>query len=188
LEVLVHRLHFSLSMKFDKTVAHVDIKKFMKSWYVIAGRLTPFENDAHSAIEKYTYNEEENRIDVDFTFHKKSFNGPFKSFPQKAWVVDEKTNAHWKVQPVWPLKFDYLVIALDEHYKWTAIGVPSGRYLWIMSSAPTLSAIQLKQILSQIESIGYPVDSIVKVPQIAKKLVSESQPYQPSSNERSPDL
>jgi apolipoprotein D and lipocalin family protein len=152
-------------MNFKHTVEHVDIPKFMGTWYVWAGRTTFLESGAYSSIEKYTWNDKDERIDIDFTFHKGSFDGNLKSIPQKAWIFNKMTNAHWKVQPFWPFKLDYLVIDLDSDYQWTAIGVPSGAYLWIMGRVPVVSDKELNQIIDRVKSLGYPVEDVVRVPQ-----------------------
>lgn len=158
-------IHGCSGMNYNKTVDHVDIPKFMGTWYVWSGRTTFFESGAFNAVEKYTWNEKENRIDVDFTCRKDGFDGKLKSLPQKAWIEDKKTNARWKVQPFWPLKFDYLVIALDPNYEWTAIGVPNGSYLWIMGRDPQVSDSRLTELIRQIEALGYPVKDVERVPQ-----------------------
>lgn len=147
------------SAKYDKTVPHVDRDRFMGNWYVMAGRFTALENDVYNSIETYKWNEEEKRIDVDFRFNKGSFDGPLKKYPQKAWIVSEN-NARWKVQPFWPLKFDYLVIGLDPDYKWTAIGVPNEKYLWIMSRDPAMPKTEVDSILSTIKANGYDISDI----------------------------
>lgn len=157
------------SMNYSKTVKYVDIPRFMGPWHVWAGRTTFLENGAHNAVEKYTWNDEEKRIDVDFTFNKDSFDGKLKSLPQKAWIYDSETNAHWKVQPFWPFKLDYLVIALDKDYHWTAIGVPSGSYLWIMGREPMVSEEKLAKIIGELDAIGYPINDIVRIPQQEKR-------------------
>ena len=107
-----------------KTVEKVDIQRFLGDWYVLAGRFTFLETDVHNALERYTWNAAKERIDVAFTYNEGSLTGKQRSIPQKAWIHDSATNAHWKVSPLWPFKFDYLVVALDESYRWTAIGVP----------------------------------------------------------------
>ena len=116
------------STGYYKTVDKVELQKFMGDWYVLAGRFTFLETKVHNAVEKYSWNEKENRIDVDFTYNKGSLTGEKKTLPQKAWIENSATNAHWKVSPLWPLKFDYLVIDLASDYSWTAIGVPSQNY------------------------------------------------------------
>ncbi len=152
-------------MKYRKTVDQVELPKFMGEWYVWAGRTTFFENGAHNGVDKYTWNEKENRIDVVYTFRKDGFEGKLKKITQKAWVENKSTNAHWKVQPFWPLKFDYLVLALDPNYQWVAIGVSNGAYLWIMGRRPQASDSELAEIILQVKNLDYPVQETKKVPQ-----------------------
>ena len=148
------------SMDFRNTVHKVEINKFMKKWYVIKGRTTIFEKDAYNSTEEYTWNSKENRIDIDFTYNKGSLEGKEKSIPQKAWIENDKTNAHWKVSPLWPLRFDYLIIGLADDYSWTAIGVPSGKYLWIMAASPDIEAREINKAIEYVESIGYPTQNL----------------------------
>lgn len=153
------------AVSYKKTVNEVDISKFMGKWYVIAGRLTFMEAGAHNAVEKYTWNSEEERIDIDFTFRKDSFEGKLKSIPQKAWIENKDTNAYWQVRPFWPFLFDYLVIDLDEDYKWVAIGVPSQNYLWIMAREWRMSDEDLKMIINRLSERNYNIKNIKRVPQ-----------------------
>jgi apolipoprotein D and lipocalin family protein len=148
-----------------KTVENVDIQKFMGDWYVLAGRFTFLEKEVHNGLERYTWNEKENRIDVDFTYNKGSFTGPQKSIPQKAWIYNQETKAHWKVSPLWPLKFDYLIVALDENYRWTAIGVPDQKYLWIMARDWKNPEPIVAEATARLNQIGYDTKNMVLVPQ-----------------------
>lgn len=152
-------------MKKPVTVSHVDLKRYLTRWYVIAGRTTFLENDAYNSIEQYQWNEEKKRIDIDFQLRKGSFDGKLKSIPQKGWIEDKKSNAHWKVQFIWPIKADYLILALDPDYLWTAVGVSSQRYLWIMSTKPQMEQSLVDQILAKVSAQGYAVQDVKRVPQ-----------------------
>ncbi|NRA65615.1 MAG: lipocalin family protein [Pseudobacteriovorax sp.] len=153
------------SNSYRKTVESVDLQRFMGDWYVIGGRFTFLEKGAHNAIETYSWNEEEQQIDIAFSFNKDSFDGEKKSIPQTGWVVDKQTNAYWQVSPFWPLKLDYLIIALDDKdYSWTAVGVPSQSYLWIMAKDAKLSDETFQKIVQDIAKTGYDVSNLVKVP------------------------
>jgi len=153
------------SMDYTQTVEKVEIDRFMKKWYVIAGRLTFLEKGCHNAVEDYSWNDNKNRIEIDFYFNKDSFDGKIKKIPQKAWIKNETTNAHWKVSPFWPLKFDYLVIALADDYSWTAIGVPNQNYLWIMADYWDMDDEKLNEIIEEIKDKGYNVEDVKRVPQ-----------------------
>ncbi len=147
------------------TVQKVELEKFMGEWYVLAGRFTFLEVDVHNGLEKYTWNQDQQRIDVDFTYNKGSLTGPQKSIPQKAWIFNEVTKAHWKVSPFWPFKFDYLIVDLDENYRWTAIGVPDQKYLWIMARDWKNPEATLQEAVKRLEAKGYDIKNLVRVPQ-----------------------
>jgi hypothetical protein len=48
-------------------------------------------------------------------------------------ITDPETNAEWRIQPVWPLRFPYLVLEVGKEYEYTVIRVPNRKYIWIMS-------------------------------------------------------
>lgn len=150
---------------FKRTVDYVDMDRFMTKWFVIAGRLTSLEDGAHNAIESYTWNEKKDRIDIDFTMRKGSFDGKLKSIPQKGWVQNYKTNAHWKISPMWPLKFNYLIIDLADDYSWTVIGVPSQKWVWIMAKDWDMNDKKLNMIIKRVNDMGYSVKDVKRVPQ-----------------------
>lgn len=146
------------------TVNKVDIPQFMGKWYVLAGRFTFLEVDVHNGVESYTWNEKENRIDIDFTYRQGGFDGKEKSVPQKGWIYNQNSGAHWKVSPLWPLKFDYLVVALDDNYQWTAIGVPDQKYLWIMARDWKNPKPIIESAVRALTEKGYDAGHLVTVP------------------------
>lgn len=148
---------------FNKTVERVNLNRFMGKWYVITGRFTFLEKGAYNATESYKWNDKHQRVDIDYRFNEDSLTGPVKKIPQKANIYNKKTNAHWKVSPMWPLKFDYLVIALADDYTWCAIGVPSQKYLWIMARKAKLSERQLKKIINKIKDTGYDTNNLTYI-------------------------
>lgn len=154
----------SSSNKYMKTVDKVDINKFMGKWYVLAGRFTYFEKQVHNGVETYTWNAAKQRIDIDFTYNQGSLAGPVKSMGQKGWIANKKTNAHWQVSPLWPLKFDFLVLALAPDYSWTAIGVPSQKYLWIMARSTAAAAVVIKNAVAELRALGYDTGNLTLVP------------------------
>jgi apolipoprotein D and lipocalin family protein len=165
-KLLATLVFFILSVhaySFDKTVDFVDIDRFMGKWHVVAGRFTALEKNMYNAVETYNWNPVKNRIEIDFKYNKGSFNGPVKKIPQKGWIQNTTTNAHWIVSPLWPLKFDYLVIGLGEDYEWTAIGVPSEAYLWIMSRDPHMTKDKVDEILRTLENNKYNIENLVFV-------------------------
>lgn len=160
---LLFQINCTSTPEFKNTVKNIELNKFMGKWYVIASRPTSFEEGAYNAVEIYSYNSLKDEIDIDFTYNLDSLNGPKKSVPQKGYVIDKINNSYWKVSPFWPIKFDYLVIALEKDYQWTVIGVPDQKYIWIMARTPSIKEDNYLEILASIKKLGYNTDKINKI-------------------------
>lgn len=128
---------------------------------MIANIPTFIEKGATHGIEEYTWNEKENRIDVMFTQIK---DGEKKKYPQKAFV-DNKAGNKWKIQFMWPFKFDYLVVDLAKDYSWTVIGVPDRDHVWIMSREKTLDEKTYSEIVNRLKDQGFDISKIENVKQ-----------------------
>ncbi len=146
--------------EYTHTVQRANLQEYMGKWYVIAARPTFLEKNAYNPAENYEWNKEKQRVDIDFTYNKGSINGPAKHIKQKGYVFNIETNAHWKISPIWPLKFDYLIIAMDPNKQWVVVGVPDQKYLWIMGRSPKMSANRLNAIKHQIVDLDYRVDNM----------------------------
>jgi apolipoprotein D and lipocalin family protein len=149
----------------DRTV---DLERFMGDWYVIGfiPITIPFfsEEGAHNGVESYRLTDE-GVIETTYTFRKGGFDGPEKRFTPKGWVHDERTNAEWRMQFLWPFKSAYLIVYLDENYRKTVIGVPDRSHVWIMSREPDLSDDDYRELLERVASLGYDVERVQRVPQ-----------------------
>lgn len=148
---------------YYKTYPKMELEKFMGKWYVIASRPTSFEEGAFNAVESYNYDQQEKKIEIDFRYNKDSLQGEEKRVPQVGWIYNEQTNTHWKISPLWPFKFDYLILDLDKDYQWTVIGVPNQKYIWVMARSPVMSDESLKRILSATENAGYNIQNVKRI-------------------------
>ena len=146
------------------TVDYVDLERFMGPWYVIANIPTFLEKGAHNAVETYTL-DDDGTIATNFTFRKDSFDGKVKDYNPRAWVLDTDTNARWGMRFVWPIKADYRIVWLDDDYSMTVVGRQDRDYVWIMARTPTISDYDYDEILSFVESIGYDISKVERVPQ-----------------------
>lgn len=146
------------------TVAHVDIPRFMGSWYVQANIPNAMEKGCTASIEHYDLRPDGD-IDVTFTCRKESFDGPEKRTTALAWITNKSSNAEWKVRFFWVLRFPYLVIELPEDYSYTVIGYPDRKYVWIMSRARHLPESTLAGIYDRLQKLGYDTSKIVRIAQ-----------------------
>lgn len=145
-------------------VQHVDIPRFMGSWYIIASIPTSIEKGAHNAVESYKLNDD-GTIATTFTFHKDGFTGKVKSYHPKGFVLDNKTNAIWGMRFVWPFKADYRIVYLTPDYSETIIARQRRDYLWIMARTAHISADDFNKLVDVAVSLGYDKQLIQRVPQ-----------------------
>jgi len=148
-----------------RTVSYVDLPRFMGDWRVIANIPYFAEKDCLDSIESYALRPD-GVIENWFTFRKKSFDAPQKTFRGQAVVVNKQTNAQWKVRFLGGLiSADYLIIDLDPAYQWTVVAHPSRKYGWVMARARTLHESTYQGILKRLEAQGYDIEKFQKVPQ-----------------------
>lgn len=142
----------------------VDLPRFMGDWYVVAGQLTWLEKEAYNGVETYEL-KEGGKIATTYTFRKGGFDGPVKTYHPSGYVFNRESNAEWRMQFVWPFEAAYLILFLDDEYRYTVIGEPGRKYLWIMARKPHIPDDVMKTILSHLEGIGYDVSKIKAMPQ-----------------------
>ncbi|MEO8999616.1 MAG: lipocalin family protein [Rhodanobacter sp.] len=147
-----------------KPITHVDLPRFMGSWYVIASIPSFVEKKAYNAIETYKL-QPDGRIDTSFRYRKSSFDNPVKTIHSTGFVTPDTGNAVWGVQLVWPIKAQYVVAYLDDNYSQTIIARDKRDYVWIMARTPTIPQVDYDALVARVKAMGYSVPEIRKVPQ-----------------------
>jgi apolipoprotein D and lipocalin family protein len=147
-----------------KTVDYVDLERFMGDWYVIANIPTFLEKGAHNAVETYEMNDD-GTIATTFTFRDGSFDGKEKEYNPKGFIWDTESNALWGMRFIWPIKADYRIVYLDDDYSQTIIGRQKRDFVWIMARTPNISEEDYEMLLGVVESLGYDVSKVERVPQ-----------------------
>ena len=154
-----------LSCRKDYSVVEkVDLKRFMGDWYVIAILPNPIEKNAVNGIESYAL-KPDGSIGITYSFYKGSPTGQKKVMHPKGKVYDKVSNAEWRVSFFPLIWFPYLIVDLADDYRYTAIGVPNRKYVWIMSREPSLSDTDYRTILTKLDKEGYAVGKIIKMRQ-----------------------
>ena len=147
-----------------KTVAKVDLPRFMGAWYVIANIPTAIEKGAHNAVESYRL-DDDGSIATTFTFRDGAFDGKLKTYNPRGFVVDRDSNALWGMRFIWPIKADYRIVYLDEEYSQTVIGRSKRDYVWIMARTPQIADADYERLLRFVTDLGYDPAKVQKVPQ-----------------------
>lgn len=153
-----------------RTVAHVDLQRYMGHWRPIAEIPYFAERGGVDSVESYALLPD-GTIDNWFTMRKGSFTAPENKVTAHAYVVNKQTNAEWRVKFLGGLiTAPYLIIDLDPDYQWTVVGHPSRNYGWIMARDKTLPDATYNAILSRLASQGYDPSRFEKVPQLPSQL------------------
>ncbi len=146
------------------TASGVDLERFMGDWYVIASIPTWLERGAHNGVESYSL-AEDGTIDTTFSFRKGGFEGEPKTYRPRGFVVDDTSNAVWKMQFVWPFKADYRIVYVDADYMRTIIGRQKRDYVWIMARTPSIDTVHYERLTGIVEQAGYDITKLEPVPQ-----------------------
>jgi apolipoprotein D and lipocalin family protein len=147
-----------------KTVPQVDLNRYLGLWYEIASYPAWFQKGCSGSTAEYRLMPD-GRIRVVNRCFKNSLDGPLKESKGKAEVVDTTTNAKLKVWFFWPFKGDYWIIDLDKDYRWAVVGMPSRKYLWILSRTPTMDDAIYQGILERLVEQGYDPAKLNLTPQ-----------------------
>ncbi len=142
----------------------VDLPRFMGPWYVIAGQFTWIERAAHNGIESYALTED-GTIATTYQFRHGGFDGPLKTYQPTGRVVPGTGQAEWRMQFVWPFQATFLILYLDPDYRFTVIGEPDRRYLWVMAREPRIPDAELARIRARLSELGYAPERLTFMPQ-----------------------
>ena len=150
-----------------RTVEHVDMDRYLGRWYVIANIPYFLEKGKVATYDTYARKPDGTLVN-NFTFRKGGFDAPETTWHGSARVVNNLTNAEWKVRFLWPFTSTYLVLELDPDYRWAVVGTPGRGLLWVLSRDRQLPAVTYTAILDRIRAQGYDPAQITKVPQPAE--------------------
>jgi apolipoprotein D and lipocalin family protein len=142
-----------------EVVDHVDLERYLGTWYEIATIPQRFQKGCVGVTATYSLRPD-GKIRVINRCRKETLDGKLRDIEGKAWVVDKTTNAKLKVQFFWPFSGDYWIIELDADYRWAVVGHPNRTYLWILSRTPHLDHALYDDLIDRIVKKGYDIASI----------------------------
>ena len=141
------------------TVPHVDLDRYLGTWYDIASFPQPFQRGCTATTATYT-RRPDGQIDVLNRCRRGSLDGKETSATGRARVVDRATNAKLEVSFFRPFWGDYWIVGLGPNYEYAVVGHPSRDYLWILSRTPTLDRATYDGILARLRAQGYEVERL----------------------------
>jgi apolipoprotein D and lipocalin family protein len=147
-----------------KTVEHVDVTKYMGTWYEIAKLPQKYENGLVGVTANYSLLAN-GKVGVLNKGYVNDFNGIEKTAKGKARVVDSTTNAKLKVSFFWPFSADYWILELGKEYEYAVVGEDSRKYLWILSRTPQMDEAVYNEVLKRVQAWGFDITKLEKNPQ-----------------------
>ncbi len=149
------------------TVEHVDIERYMGTWFEIAKLPQSFEKGLVGITATYSMLPN-GKVGVVNKGYKGDFNGKTKTAQGRAMVVDAKTNAKLRVSFFWPFAGDYWILELGRDYEYAVVGEESRNYLWILSRTPQMDEATYNDLLKRVQAKGFDVSKLEKTPQMPR--------------------
>jgi apolipoprotein D and lipocalin family protein len=137
-----------------EVVDAVDLERYLGRWYEIASYPMYFQKGCTATTADYSLRDD-GLIQVINSCRKGSLDGKLKQAKGRAKVVETETNAKLKVSFFGPFWGDYWIIDLDSDYRWAVVGVPSRKYLWILSRTPQMDPVIYDAIIGRLPDKGY---------------------------------
>ena len=146
------------------TVPYLDLPKYMGRWYIISHVPNRAEKGKVGTSDSYE-KRADGRIDVIFSYRKKSLTAPEKHEKAVARVVNPGTHAQWRVKQSWLSTEDYAVLELDPEYRWSVVAASGGKLVWVLSRTPSLDDKDYSEAMQRLTQRGIDPGKMEKVPQ-----------------------
>lgn len=147
----------------------VELDRYYGRWFVIANIPYSAEKDKVGSYVEYIARPD-GKIDDLYFFRKRDFSQSLKQWTGIAWVIDTTSNAIWKAQFVWPLRFDYIILATAPDYSWAIVGHPGRDLAWIFGREALMAEPLYQELLAKLQAQGYDSTRLKRVPQSAEQM------------------
>jgi len=150
-----------------QTAAHVDLARYMGSWYEIAAIPQPFEQGCVGSQATYTL-QSDKTVRVVNSCHRGSSVAPLDRVAGTASVTDEATNAKLAVTfdlAAGATQGAYWILAVDDGYQHALVGTPDRQSLWILDRSAHPSAAVVARLVYQAAEQGFDVSKLMLSPQ-----------------------
>jgi len=144
-----------------EVVGSVDLERYLGTWYEIASYPAWFQRGCTAVTAEYS-RRDDGLIRVVNSCNQGSLEGKLKQSTGRAKVVEGSNNAKLKVSFFGPFWGDYWIIDLDPEYRWAVVGVPSRKYLWVLSRTPVMDNALYQEIVSRLQAKGYDKERLVR--------------------------
>jgi apolipoprotein D and lipocalin family protein len=142
----------------------VDLDRYFGRWWIIANIPYFAERGNVGAYVEYYRRPDGDIADVYYA-RDTSFDAPLTRREGRAYVVEGKNNALWRVTFLWPIFVSYPILYVDPAYETALIGYPDRSLGWVFSRKPTMDEVTYRSLLARLAAQGYDTSQFVRVPQ-----------------------
>ncbi|QGZ66699.1 lipocalin family protein [Paraburkholderia acidisoli] len=133
----------------------VDLDRYAGRWFEFARYDNRFERGCEGVMAQYA-KRGDGLIDVLNLCREGSASGPIRAARGRAKVVAGSGNAKLKVSFFGPFYVGhYWVLDHADDYRWSIVGEPSGRFLWILTRDAEPDARTAKELVGRARELGY---------------------------------
>lgn len=140
----------------------VDSRRYLGKWYEIARYEQSFQKGCEGVTANYTLRSDG---DIDVVNRCRKPDGKAIEAKALAKIVDTQSNAKLKVSFFGPFYGDYWVLDHADDYRWSIVGEPSGRYLWILHREATPAEAEIQMLINRARDLGYDVSMLLRTRQ-----------------------
>lgn len=132
----------------------VELERYLGRWYELARYEAPFQRGCEAVTADYS-RRDDGLIRVLNSCRQGSVTGELRQSEGRARIVDTATGAKLKVSFFGPFWGDYWVLDHAPDYRWSIVGEPSGRYLWLLHREANPPAAEREALERRAAELGY---------------------------------
>ncbi len=140
----------------------VDLTRYSGKWFEIARYEQSFQEGCEGVSADYTLRPDGS---IGVLNRCRKPDGKVKEAKGRAKVVDLATNSKLKVSFFGPFFGDYWILDHAEDYRWSLVGEPSGRYLWILHRMATPPEAEREALIDRAHAMGYDTTMLIRTKQ-----------------------
>lgn len=155
--------------KVPEPAKAVELSRYLGLWYEFARYENRFEKGCEGVTAEYAL-KPNGDVAVKNTCREGALGGPIKTSEGKGVPAGDPQGAKLKVSFFGPaLMTNYWVLDRGEAYEWAIVGEGSGRFLWILTREPTLTATRRAELIDRVRAMGYDTSLLRYTQQPANK-------------------
>lgn len=150
------------------TVGKVDLSRYIGVWHEVAAFPAWFQDGCVATRAEYRLRDD-GKISVTNSCRDEALDGPARVATATARLDPAQTDGSRLLVSFFP-PFEgwYWILALDPDYRWSLVGSPDRRYLWILARDPVMDPETYAAITAKAAALGFDIVKLQKTIQPQK--------------------